>query len=101
MIFSIQRHLEDYFSRRGLDDPDQYAVALAKLYDRSRHGTTAPAFLSSMNRMRTVFFRRNRQVQRDSFERKILELLDSKFKKKDYSSDQRRSRRRLKLRAAA
>ncbi len=34
MIYSIQAYLENYFNRCGLADPDQYAVSLAKLYDR-------------------------------------------------------------------
>jgi hypothetical protein len=101
MIFSIQTYLEDYFNRRGLSDPDQYAVALARLYDRERHGKTAPAFLASMKRIRTVFYKRNNHIQRDTFDRKTLTLLDNKFKKKDCSSSQRRSQNELKTRAAA
>lgn len=99
MIFSIQRYLEDYFNRCGLGDPDQYAVNLARLYDRERHGKTVPAFLSGMMRIRTVFYKRNSHTQRETFERKILTLLDTKFKKKDYSSPQRQSPQELKLRA--
>lgn len=80
MIFSIQTYLEDYFNRRGLGDPDQYAVALARFYDRERHAKTAPAFLVGMKRIRTVFYRHNDPIERDSFDRKMLTLLDSKFK---------------------
>jgi hypothetical protein len=80
MIFTIQRYLEDYVNRRGLGDPDQYAVNLARLYDRERFGKSVPEFLSSMRRMRTTFYRRNAQIQRDEFERHVLALLDSKFK---------------------
>lgn len=101
MIFLIQTYLEDYFNRRGLGDPDQYAVALARLYDRERHGKTAHAFLAAMKRIRTVFYKRNERVQRDTFDRKLLTLLDSKFKKKDYSSSQRQSQKELKPPAAA
>jgi hypothetical protein len=101
MIFSIQIYLEDYFNRRGLGDPDQYAVALARLYDRERHAKTAPAFLSAMKRIRTVFYKRNDHIQRDAFDRKMLTLLDGKFKKKDCSSSQRQSHKRLKPPAAA
>ena len=82
MIFSIQTYLEDYFNRRGLGDPDQYAVALAALYDRERHGKTAPAFLAVMRRIRTTFYRRNNSIQRDTFESKLLPVLDRKFQKK-------------------
>jgi len=99
MIFSIQRYLEDYFNRCGLGDPDQYAVNLAKLYDRERRGKTVPTFLSAMKRIRTVFYKRNSHTQREPFERRILTLLDTKFKKKDYSSPQRQSPQELKLRA--
>jgi hypothetical protein len=101
MIFSIQTYLEDYFSRRGFSDPDQYAVALASLYDRERHCKTAAEFLSSMKRIRTVFYKRNDHIQRDTFDRKMLALLDAKFKKKDCSSFQRRSQRKLRHRDAA
>ena len=100
MIFSIQTYLEDYFSRRGLGDPDQYAVAVAKLYDRERHGKTAVAFLGAMKRIRTAFYRRNDHVHRDTFERRLLTVLDGRFKKKDSSSSQTRSRKELKAQAA-
>ncbi len=101
MIYSIQSYVENYFNRCGLADPDQYAVSLAKLYDRQRHGKTTPAFLSAMKRLRTVFYRQNQHIERSTFERRILTLLDSKFKKKESSSSQRRSPKELRLRAIA
>lgn len=101
MIFSIQTYLEDYFNRRGLGDPDQYAVALARLYDRERYGKSAPAFLADMRRIRTAFYRRNDHVQRDTFESKLLTVLDGRFKKKDCSTSQRPSQKELKRPAAA
>jgi hypothetical protein len=101
MIFEIQTYVEDYFNRRGLADPDQYGVALAKLYDRQRHGKTIPEFLSAMRRVRTVFYKRNDQIEREAFDRKMLTLLDSRFKKKDCSSSQRQSPQRLRPPAAA
>ena len=101
MIFTIQGYLEDYFNRRGLDDPDQYGVALARLYDRQRHGKTIPQFLSAMRRIRTVFYKRNDDIHRDTFDRRMLALLDNRFKKKDCSSCQKPSPKRLKPRAAA
>jgi len=101
MIFSIQTYLEDYFNRRGLGDPDQYAVSLAKLYDSERHAKTVPAFLAAMRRVRTVFYKRNNHLQRNVFERKILTLLDGRFKKKDSSSSQARSQKELKPPVAA
>jgi len=95
MIFSIQRDLEDYFNRGGFTDPDQYAIALAKLYDRGRQGKTSAAFLSSMRKIRTAFFRANNRVQRSTFERKVLSRLDGKFKKKAFFSSHRPSQRGL------
>lgn len=101
MIYSIQSYLENYFNRCGLADPDQYAVTLARFYDRQRHGKTTPAFLSAMKRLRTVFYRQNQHTERSAFERRILTLLDTKFKKKESSSSQTRSPKKLRLRAIA
>jgi chemotaxis methyl-accepting protein methylase len=95
MIFSIQRDLEDYFNHSGLSDPDQYSVALAKLYDRDRSTKNANAFLSAMRRMRTAFFRANNRLQRRAFERKVLARLDAKFKKKVCSSSHKTSPKEL------
>jgi hypothetical protein len=101
MIFSIQRCLEDYIERCGLADTDQYALRLAKLYDRERYGKTTAVFLPLMRRIRTVFYRTNPGTQRDGFERKVLALLDGKFKKKEYSSFQKQSLQELKRQATA
>lgn len=95
MIFTIQAYLEDYFDRCGLHDKDQYAVRLANLYDRERHSKDAASFLSSMRRVRTVFYRRNAHTQRARFERKLLTLLDTRFKKKALFTFPRRSLRKL------
>lgn len=101
MIFSIQTYLEDYFAKRGLADPDQYAVALARLYDRQRDNKAEPAFLVAMKRVRTIFYKRNDHIERDTFDRRLLSLLDSRFKKKDCSSSQRQSPQSLRRPAAA
>ncbi len=101
MIYSIQSYLEDYFDRCGLLDRDQYAVGLARLYDRQRHGKKVPAFLSSMKGIRTIFYKQNAHMQRPAFERKILTLLDGKFKKKEFSSSQRPSPKGLRLLVSA
>ena len=101
MIFSIQTYLEDYFNRRGLGDPDQYAVSLARLYDRERQEKTGPAFLAAMRHIRTAFYRRNDCIDRAAFEGKLLAVLDGKFKKKGCSSSQKRSQKELKPPAAA
>ncbi len=82
MIFSIQRDLEDFFNRCGFADPDQYSVAVARLYDQERPAKSANAFLASMHRIRTAFFRANNRLHRATFERRVLTRLDSKFKKK-------------------
>jgi len=101
MIFSIQRYLEDYFHRRGLQDPDQYAVSLAHLYDGERSGKNPAEFLRAMKRMRTAFYRTNANLAREKFSRDLLALLDTKFKKKRYSSSQPQSQRELKRPEAA
>jgi len=101
MIFSIQTYLEDYFNRRGLSDPDQYAVSLAKLYDHERHGKSSTIFLAAMKRVRTAFYKRNDHIERSAFEPKLLTALDSRFKKKDCSSSQARSQKELRPPAAA
>lgn len=97
MIFSIQAYLENYFDRRGLTDIDQYSVSISKLYDSSRHAVTETAFLAEMKRLRTSFYKRNNHLQRDTFERRLLTLLDKKFKKKGCSSSQGRSQQKLRL----
>jgi hypothetical protein len=100
VIFSIQRYLEDYLQRVGLNDPDQFAVHLAKLYDSARHSKSDVAFLAAMKRIRTVFYRTNSQMQRGPFERKLLTMLDAKFKKKQDFARQRRSSDGLRLLAS-
>lgn len=82
MIFSIQRFLEDYFERRGLLDLDQYAVKVANLYGRLRPTGTDEALLHSMRRVRTAFFRNNVNLNRVTFERDLLAVLDRQFQKK-------------------
>ena len=101
MIFSLQRYLEDYFNSAGFRDPDQYSVALARLYDRKRGGNSADSFLNWMRRLKTAFYRVNVGIKRQTFERKLLIRLDGKFKKKEYSSFQRSSPKELKHRAFA
>src|SRR5260370_30547719 len=97
MIYSIQSYLEDYFNRCGLADADRYAVSLARVYDRQRHGKTATRFLSLMRGMHTSFYKQNPALRRQLFERKILTLLDGKFKKKEFYSSHRPSHKALKL----
>lgn len=96
MIFGVQRSLEDYIAQRGLNDPDQYSVMLAKLYSRERAAKSEESFLSAMRKMRTAFFRANPKIQRSPFERTVLARLDAKFKKKDSSSPLQASQQRLK-----
>lgn len=82
MIFSIQRYLEDHFSRRGLADTDQYAVRLANLYGQRRWGESKASFQKAMHRLQTVFFRSNEIAARADFELALLDVLDRKFLKK-------------------
>jgi len=82
MIFSLQRFIEDHLQRRGLRDVDQYAVKLANAYGRERRKKADKPFLEAVHRIRTVFFRNNSQLDRRSFERSLVSLLDNEFKKK-------------------
>jgi len=82
MLFTIQRFLEDTFERRGLADPDQYAVSVANLYDQRRFTQSRSSFLTTMHGLRTSFFRANTELDRSSFERDLVTLLDRRFQKK-------------------
>ncbi len=82
MVFSIQRFVEDYFSRRTWEDPDQFAVTVANLYVLKRWSAGEAGFLSAIARARTVFFKRNGIRNRREFERLLLKELDRKFLKK-------------------
>src|SRR5579863_7114662 len=99
MIFAIQTYIENFFNRRGFDDPDQYSVALAKLYDLHRQSKSDLEFLGAMRRVRTVFYKRNEVTDRNAFDRRMLTLLDAKFKKKIYCSSPRQSQQGLRLSA--
>ena len=85
MIFSIQRYLEDYFERRGLTDTDQYAVKVANTYRRSRSESSDVDIRRSLHQIRTAFFRVNSNLDRSGFEGKLIQLLDSRFLKKNFS----------------
>lgn len=87
MIFSIQRYLEDYFQRQGLGDSDQYAVQLANLYDRYRDAGSVDDFLHRMRRVRTVFYRSNRNLDRAAFDRRLVGALDRRFGGKKKARD--------------
>lgn len=84
-VFVIQRDLEDYLARLRMDDPDQYAVRLANLYDSQRSSLQPEEdFLARMRRIRTVFFKSNRDIDRREFEKQLLVRLDRRYlKKKD------------------
>jgi len=82
MIFSLQRFIEDHLQRRGLRDVDQYAVRLANIYSRERGRKADKPFLEAVHRIRTVFFKNNSELDRSTFERSLVSLLDSQFKKK-------------------
>jgi hypothetical protein len=81
-IFSVQRFLEDHFERRGLADVDQYAVRVANLFDRLGPSTTDKTLAIDLGRIRTVFFRRNGDLDRKVFELRLAATLCRRFKKK-------------------
>jgi len=81
VVFSIQRFLEDLFARGRHDDPDQYAIALANLYDRRRRVGSRRDFADAMRAVKTAFFRAN-GLNRAEFETHLVEALDRRFKKK-------------------
>lgn len=102
MIFSLQGFLEDYFQKRNLADLDQYAIRIANLYARRRSVESNEAFLKRLHAIRTVFYKRNRGLNRYSVEDQILAALDRKFKslRSDHAaffaeSDVRKERTRL------
>jgi hypothetical protein len=82
MIFSIQRYLEDYFTRLGLSDLDQYAVKLANAYAKLRSTASDDDLVKAFRRIRTVFFRNNSNLNRVQFERNLIKLLRKHFQKK-------------------
>jgi hypothetical protein len=79
MIFSVQRFLEDHFARRGMEDSDQYAVKLANVYARDRGSVSNHDLRSRLRRIRTVFYSRNRHVDRAKLEADILHRLANRF----------------------
>ena len=82
MVFSIQRFIEDYLNKRRIVDSDQYAVAVANLFDESRFDMSKQDFLLRMGRIKTSLFKQNRSLKRSEFESTLLSRLDAKFKKK-------------------
>ena len=82
MIFSVQRFLEDHFERRGLTDVDQYAIRVANVFERLGHGASEEALVRQLRRLRTVFFRRNGDLDRQVFEQRLAITLRRRFPKK-------------------
>lgn len=78
-VFSIQRFIEDYLVRLGLEDTDQYSVRLANLYEDHRCDYDYDDFLERISRIRTVVFRNNRGVTRGDVEGKLVASLDRRF----------------------
>ena len=85
MLFRVQRYLEDNFERRGLSDPDQFAVRLANIYAVHRASSSKTGFCARMSRVRTVFFKANQGLSRGPFLQQLLDSLDARFKKKRMS----------------
>src|SRR5437016_932045 len=84
MIFSVQRFLEDYFERRGFQDVDQYAIRVANVFERLSPSATAEALTQALAKVRTAFYRRNRQLVRGDFEAHLAASLRGRFKKKEH-----------------
>jgi hypothetical protein len=81
MLFSAQRHLEDYLEKRNFVDVDQYAVRLSNLYVRKRASSSDADLLMAVGRIRTAFYRRNGVQNRRALERDFLTRLNSRFRK--------------------
>lgn len=82
MIFSIQRFVEDHLERRGFDDTDQYGLRVARAFDQRGSGASEGTLAGAFARIRTVFFRKHRKLDRSEFELRLARLLKRKFKKK-------------------
>lgn len=81
MIFAIQRFVEDHLEHRGLDDSDQYGLRVAQAFDQRGSGASDDALARAFARIRTVFFRKHRELDRSEFELRLVRLLKRKFKK--------------------
>lgn len=82
MIFSVQRFLEDHFERRGLADVDQYAIRVANAFERLGPKASQETLVRELGRLRTVFYRRNHDLDRKEFEAQLAATLRTRFKKK-------------------
>ena len=82
MIFSVQRFLEDHFERRGLADLDQYAIRVANVFERLGPRASEETVARELGRVRTVFFRRNHDLDRKEFEARLAAALRCRFQKK-------------------
>src|SRR2546425_5223688 len=82
MIFSVQRFLEDHFERRGLEDVDQYAIQVADVVERLGLRASEETPAHELGRLRTVFFRRNHDLNRKEFEARLASTLRRRFQKK-------------------
>lgn len=82
MIFSVQRFLKDHVERRGLADPDQYAIRVANVFERLGPRANEETLARELGRLRTVFFRRNPDLDRKEFEARLAATLRRRFQKK-------------------
>jgi len=82
MIFAVQRFLEDHFERRGFADLDQYAIRVANAFERLGPKVTEDTLARELARLRTVFFRRNHDLDRRTFEAELAATLRRRFQKK-------------------
>jgi hypothetical protein len=95
MIFSVQRFLEDHFERRGLADPDQYAIRVANVFERLGPRASGETLARELGRLRTVFFRRNHDLDRREFETRLATTLRRRFQKKTNDASLKRFERGL------
>jgi len=92
-VFSVQRFLEDHFSRRGLADVDQYSIQVANVFDRLGSRASEETLARELGRLRTAFFRRNHDLDRKEFEARLAATLRRRFQSlKDDTSFKRLER---------
>lgn len=82
MIFTVQRYIEDYLDKRGIDDRDQYAVLVANIYATKPRNESQELTLKRIRRVRTAIFGNNPHLKRAEFERQLLNRLEARFQKK-------------------
>ncbi len=80
MIYSLQAYIEDYLSRRNIQDDDGYAIRLTVMFYRFRSQMSDENFISKIHRIHTTLFKNNR-INRLDFELTILKRIDANINK--------------------